>query len=73
MSGLEADPRVLQPTGREVWVSSTWSGNGSAYHTHRCHAVLCAANPRKVDLAVAEWKDYDLCDRCATHGEVADE
>ena len=64
MSGLEPDTRVLQPTGREVWVSSSWSGTGDAYHSHRCQAVKTATNPRKVDLAVAEWKGYHLCQRC---------
>jgi len=73
MSGLEPDPRVVQPTGRTVWVSSTWSGNGSAYHTHRCQAVKSAATARQVDLSVAEWKDYHLCARCERIEGVSDE
>lgn len=62
---MSTNENTVLPEGKTVTISSSYNSNASAYHTHECMNVKKMKSTREVDISVARWKEYGLCERCA--------
>jgi len=60
-----SDPRVLQPEGIEVIVSTASSqSKNDRYHKRECYNLNQDATTKVVDVSVAKWKGMEKCRDC---------
>ena len=62
MSSLEPDPRVVQPTGKTVYIRT--QSLGECYHKKDCDDIDDLERKKAVDKSVAEWKNLEPCTHC---------